>query len=180
MAESLTRLGFGGALARTGSDAVDTPQFATERRNLLNVFTIALKALLEACADHSGEAVNDDVPQLDRFCVVMENVFRHGLRGKLGDAEPEASGRAMATERVERCCRGLRGLAAKRTMLGRKRDYWDLIENLERLVPSAHNILLNVRSIPDIKTSAGRGRAFIRYAPQPRSRTSGAPHGLTD
>jgi hypothetical protein len=51
---------------------------------------------------------------------------------------------------------------AKRNMLGRKRDYWDLIENLDRLVPAAHNLLMNVRSIPDIKTAAGRGRAFIR------------------
>ena len=37
-----------------------------------------------------------------------------------------------------------------------------MIENLERIVPNAHNIIVNVRSIPDIKTPAGRGRAFIR------------------
>jgi hypothetical protein len=84
VSDALARFGLGGgALTRTASETADTPQFATERRNLLRVFTIALKALLEACADAHGEAVTDDTRQLDQFCIVLENVFRHGLKSTL-------------------------------------------------------------------------------------------------
>ena len=81
VADTIARLGSALSWPAGTDEATDTPQFATERRNLLNVFTIALKALLEACANRAGEAVTDDLRQLDQFCIVMENVFRHGLRG---------------------------------------------------------------------------------------------------
>ena len=76
-------------------------QFAIERRNLLNVFTISLKALLEACADLAGEPVTNDLRELDQFCLVLENVLRHGLRrtfsftGRAMDSAESALNRAF-------------------------------------------------------------------------------------
>ena len=51
---------------------------------------------------------------------------------------------------------------AKRNFFGRKTEFWDFIENLEKINPSAVNIITNIRSLSGIKTSNARGRAFIR------------------
>jgi len=108
----------------------EVAQAGAERRNLLHVFKLAIKNMLEF-VDH-GEPVTDESPVLSDFCLIIENVFKHGLRRK-----------------------------SRSMFVLRDKTYWDFIaEGLEKNAASA-NIIVNVKSLSGLKTQAGRGRAFI-------------------
>ncbi|KAL4657172.1 FYVE and coiled-coil domain-containing protein 1-like isoform X9 [Arapaima gigas] len=52
----------------------------------------------------------------------------------------------------------------KRTLLGTRRDYWDYFCDCLAKMKGANDGIRYVKSIPELKTSLGKGRAFIRYS----------------
>uniref|UniRef100_A0A8C7YTF3 FYVE and coiled-coil domain-containing protein 1 n=1 Tax=Oryzias sinensis TaxID=183150 RepID=A0A8C7YTF3_9TELE len=55
-------------------------------------------------------------------------------------------------------------LKVKTTFLGTKKDYWDYFNDCLAKVKGANDGIRFVRSISELKTSLGKGRAFIRYS----------------
>ncbi|XP_071830033.1 RUN and FYVE domain-containing protein 2-like isoform X2 [Apostichopus japonicus] len=56
------------------------------------------------------------------------------------------------------------GLKGKKTFLEKKRSFWGACESLEKGSPEAAEITDSVRNLPGVKTSLGRGRAWLRLA----------------
>ncbi|XP_060749722.1 FYVE and coiled-coil domain-containing protein 1 [Tachysurus vachellii] len=52
----------------------------------------------------------------------------------------------------------------KKTLLGTKKDYWDYFNDCLAKIKGANDGIRFVKSIPELKTSLGKGRAFIRYS----------------
>ncbi|KAF0046798.1 hypothetical protein F2P81_000431 [Scophthalmus maximus] len=52
----------------------------------------------------------------------------------------------------------------KTTFLGQRKDYWDYFCNCLIKIKGANDGIRFVKSIPELKTSLGKGRAFIRYS----------------
>ncbi|XP_029771712.1 FYVE and coiled-coil domain-containing protein 1 isoform X1 [Suricata suricatta] len=52
----------------------------------------------------------------------------------------------------------------KATLLGNRKDYWDYFCACLAKVKGANDGIRFVKSIPELRTSLGRGRAFIRYS----------------
>uniref|UniRef100_A0A4W3ISH6 FYVE and coiled-coil domain-containing protein 1 n=1 Tax=Callorhinchus milii TaxID=7868 RepID=A0A4W3ISH6_CALMI len=52
----------------------------------------------------------------------------------------------------------------KTSFLGNRRDYWDYFCNCLTKLKGANDGIRFVKSIPELKTSLGKGRAFIRYS----------------
>ncbi|XP_058494259.1 FYVE and coiled-coil domain-containing protein 1 [Solea solea] len=52
----------------------------------------------------------------------------------------------------------------KRTFLGTKKDYWDYFSDCLAKIKGANDGIRFVKSITELKTSLGKGRAFIRYS----------------
>ncbi|KAM9844578.1 FYVE and coiled-coil domain-containing protein 1 [Aulostomus maculatus] len=52
----------------------------------------------------------------------------------------------------------------KTTFLGQRKDYWDYFCECLIKIKGANDGIRFVKSIPEIKTSLGKGRAFIRYS----------------
>ncbi len=55
-------------------------QWRIERSNLLNIAKICIKTLIDSSLK-CGRILTDDFPPLNQFFIVMEHVFRHGLKG---------------------------------------------------------------------------------------------------
>uniref|UniRef100_A0A8C6UNL0 FYVE and coiled-coil domain containing 1b n=1 Tax=Neogobius melanostomus TaxID=47308 RepID=A0A8C6UNL0_9GOBI len=51
----------------------------------------------------------------------------------------------------------------KSTFLGQRKDYWDYFSECLIKIKGANDGIRFVKSIPELKTSLGKGRAFIRY-----------------
>ncbi|XP_038061877.1 RUN and FYVE domain-containing protein 2-like [Patiria miniata] len=56
------------------------------------------------------------------------------------------------------------GLKSKKTFLDKKKSFWGALESLEKTMSEAEEITDSVRNLPGIKTSLGRGRAWLRLA----------------
>ncbi|XP_072295506.1 FYVE and coiled-coil domain-containing protein 1 isoform X2 [Eucyclogobius newberryi] len=56
------------------------------------------------------------------------------------------------------------GQKEKTTLLGSKKDYWDYFVDCLGKIKGANDGIRFVKSITEIKTSLGKGRAFIRYS----------------
>ncbi|XP_041485704.1 RUN and FYVE domain-containing protein 2-like isoform X1 [Lytechinus variegatus] len=56
------------------------------------------------------------------------------------------------------------GVKGKKTFLEKKRSFWNAVESLEKSLPDFSEIIDSVRNLPGIKTSLGRGRAWLRLA----------------
>ncbi|XP_071498605.1 RUN and FYVE domain-containing protein 2-like [Diadema antillarum] len=56
------------------------------------------------------------------------------------------------------------GVKGKKTFLEKKRSFWGAVESLEKVIPDFSEIIDSVRNLPGIKTSIGRGRAWLRLA----------------
>ncbi|KAK7888923.1 hypothetical protein WMY93_024483 [Mugilogobius chulae] len=56
------------------------------------------------------------------------------------------------------------GQKEKTTLLGTKKDYWDYFADCLAKIKGANDGIRFVKSITEIKTSLGKGRAFIRYS----------------
>ncbi|XP_078275397.1 FYVE and coiled-coil domain-containing protein 1 isoform X2 [Rhinoraja longicauda] len=70
---------------------------------------------------------------------------------------------------LQKCCLKLEYLLQfdqkeKTSFLGNKRDYWDFFCSCLAKVKGANDGIRFVRTIPELKTSLGKGRAFIRYS----------------
>ncbi|XP_062411898.1 FYVE and coiled-coil domain-containing protein 1-like [Sardina pilchardus] len=52
----------------------------------------------------------------------------------------------------------------KTTLLGNRKDYWDYFSDCLAKVKGANDGIRFVKSIPELKTSLGKGRAFLRYS----------------
>ncbi|KAJ4943223.1 hypothetical protein JOQ06_005728 [Pogonophryne albipinna] len=52
----------------------------------------------------------------------------------------------------------------KTTFLGTKKDYWEYFTDCLAKIKGANDGIRFVKSIPELKTSLGKGRAFIRYS----------------
>ncbi|XP_051871690.1 FYVE and coiled-coil domain-containing protein 1 isoform X2 [Pristis pectinata] len=70
---------------------------------------------------------------------------------------------------LHKCCLKLEYLLQfdqkeKTSFLGNKRDYWDFFCSCLAKVKGANDGIRFVKSIPELKTSLGKGRAFIRYS----------------
>ncbi|XP_063308080.1 FYVE and coiled-coil domain-containing protein 1 isoform X2 [Pelobates fuscus] len=55
-------------------------------------------------------------------------------------------------------------LKEKSTLLGNKKDYWDYFCDCLAKVKGANDGIRFVKSTPELKTSLGKGRAFLRYS----------------
>ncbi|KAJ8278202.1 hypothetical protein GJAV_G00085020 [Gymnothorax javanicus] len=52
----------------------------------------------------------------------------------------------------------------KTTFLGTRKDYWDYFSDCLAKIKGSNDGIRFVKSIPELKTSLGKGRAFIRYS----------------
>ncbi|XP_024129804.1 FYVE and coiled-coil domain-containing protein 1 isoform X2 [Oryzias melastigma] len=52
----------------------------------------------------------------------------------------------------------------KTTFLGQRKDYWDYFCECLMKIKGHNDVIRFVKSIPELKTSLGKGRAFIRYS----------------
>ncbi|MEQ2229389.1 FYVE and coiled-coil domain-containing protein 1 [Ilyodon furcidens] len=52
----------------------------------------------------------------------------------------------------------------KTTFLGTKKDYWDYFSDCLAKIKGVNDGIRFVKSISELKTSLGKGRAFIRYS----------------
>jgi RUN and FYVE domain-containing protein 1 len=55
-------------------------------------------------------------------------------------------------------------MKVRRSLLGQKRSFWAVLENLERSSYDFMETISNTRNIPGIKTALGRGRAWLRIS----------------
>ncbi|XP_041363074.1 RUN and FYVE domain-containing protein 2-like isoform X2 [Gigantopelta aegis] len=56
------------------------------------------------------------------------------------------------------------GLRPKKGLLRDRREFWGVLENIEKFAPEANEITTSVRDMPHVKTALGRARAWIRLA----------------
>ncbi|CAI9725685.1 Hypothetical predicted protein [Octopus vulgaris] len=56
------------------------------------------------------------------------------------------------------------GLKPKKGILRDKREFWGVLEVIEKFAPEAAEITTSVREMPNIKTPLGRARAWLRLA----------------
>ncbi|ELU06548.1 hypothetical protein CAPTEDRAFT_90707 [Capitella teleta] len=103
-----------------------------ERSNLLTVFKLVIKELIDSSLSH-GRMLDDDHLPLQQFFVVLEHVLRHGIKPKKG-------------------------------ILRDRREFWAVLEQVERFVPEASDITTSVKEMPNVKSPLGRGRAWLRLA----------------
>ncbi|KAL8587508.1 hypothetical protein ACOMHN_000914 [Nucella lapillus] len=61
------------------------------------------------------------------------------------------------------------GLKPKKGMLSRKREFWSVLENVEKIASEAGEITTSVRDMPNIKTPLGRARAWLRLSMMQKS-----------
>lgn len=103
-----------------------------ERCNLLDVFKLIIKELLDSSLSH-GRMLDDTHTPLQQFFLIIEHIFRHGIKPKKG-------------------------------ILRDKRDFWDVLEQVEKYTHEAKDITTSVREMPNVKSPLGRARAWIRLA----------------
>uniref|UniRef100_UPI00398EE2DD RUN and FYVE domain-containing protein 1-like isoform X2 n=1 Tax=Pristiophorus japonicus TaxID=55135 RepID=UPI00398EE2DD len=63
---------------------------------------------------------------------------------------------------MEQCLK--HGLKVKKTFLGPNKSFWGPLELVEKLCPEAAEIATSVRDLPGLKTTVGRGRAWLNLA----------------
>ena len=90
---------------------------------------------------------DDNNPSLKRFCLVLEKVLRHGIKGTP----------------MSRVIKWLTS-SQDHTTLFAKKDYWNYCSTLSGVYPSAADCLKNVSELQHVKSVLGRGRAFVYYA----------------
>ncbi|CAN2390561.1 RUN and FYVE, partial [Pristimantis euphronides] len=60
---------------------------------------------------------------------------------------------------LEHCLK--HGLRVKKSFIGQNKSFFGPLEVVEKLCPESADIFTNIRNLPEIKTSAGRGRAWL-------------------
>ncbi len=56
------------------------------------------------------------------------------------------------------------GFQPKKSLIGAKKELWDLLQQVERRRSEAVDITASVRDLPTVKTATGRARAWLRLA----------------
>ncbi|KAH9494897.1 RUN and FYVE domain-containing protein 2 [Bulinus truncatus] len=56
------------------------------------------------------------------------------------------------------------GLRPKKGLLSSKKEFWWVLESIEKIAPEAAEITTSVREMPNIRTPLGRARAWLRLA----------------
>ncbi|TRY55810.1 hypothetical protein DNTS_025656 [Danionella cerebrum] len=92
-------------------------------------------AVSELSKEHcdSGEPISDDSSSLHKFCYKLEYLLQFDQKER------------------------------RSTFLGNRKDYWDYFCDCLAKLKGANDGIRFVKSIPELKTSLGKGRAFIRY-----------------
>ncbi|XP_008108583.2 RUN and FYVE domain-containing protein 4 [Anolis carolinensis] len=104
-------------------------------RELLRVIKDLENIVIELNANYQarGLPVTDGSRELQQFCAQLEFLLQYDLK-------------------------------EKRNLFGQKKDYWDFLSRvLTRLHSGIHEGLQHVTSLDKLKTSLGKGRAFLRY-----------------
>ncbi|XP_075065892.1 RUN and FYVE domain-containing protein 1-like [Mixophyes fleayi] len=63
---------------------------------------------------------------------------------------------------MEHCLK--HGLKVKKSFIGQSKSFFGPLELVEKLCPESSDIFANIRNIPEIKTSVGRGRAWLHLS----------------
>lgn len=81
-----------------------------------------------------GTSIDDYCPPLQQLFILLEHILKHRLK-------------------------------TKRPLFGPPRkEYWSVVEALEKLSPSLSVTVSAVRALPNISTNQGRGRAWLRWS----------------
>ncbi|XP_065568670.1 RUN and FYVE domain-containing protein 1-like isoform X2 [Artemia franciscana] len=113
-----------------------------------------------------GSHLEPDPVQVERTNLV--HVFRLVVR-QLLDAFP--SGKTLDEEHaplrhfflvLEHILK--HGLRPRKGLLGPKREIWDILQQVERLCPTAQDLTTSIRDLPTVRSAEGRARAWLRLA----------------
>ncbi|XP_056372507.1 RUN and FYVE domain-containing protein 1 isoform X1 [Hyla sarda] len=63
---------------------------------------------------------------------------------------------------LEHCLK--HGLKVKKSFIGQNKSFFGPLELVEKLCPESEDIFTNIRNLPEIKTSFGRGRAWLHLS----------------
>ncbi|XP_044136852.1 RUN and FYVE domain-containing protein 1-like isoform X2 [Bufo gargarizans] len=63
---------------------------------------------------------------------------------------------------LEHCLK--HGLKVKKSFIGQNKSFFGPLELVEKLCPESLDIFTNIRNLPEIKTSVGRGRAWLHLS----------------
>ncbi|XP_063784390.1 RUN and FYVE domain-containing protein 1-like [Pseudophryne corroboree] len=63
---------------------------------------------------------------------------------------------------MEHCLK--HGLKVKKSFIGQNKSFFGPLELVEKLCPESSDIFANIRNLPEIKTSVGRGRAWLHLS----------------
>ncbi|XP_077122109.1 RUN and FYVE domain-containing protein 1-like isoform X2 [Ranitomeya variabilis] len=63
---------------------------------------------------------------------------------------------------LEHCLK--HGLKVKKSFIGQNKSFFGPLELIEKLCPESADIFTNIRNLPEIKTSLGRGRAWLHLS----------------
>ncbi|XP_030069035.1 RUN and FYVE domain-containing protein 1 isoform X3 [Microcaecilia unicolor] len=63
---------------------------------------------------------------------------------------------------MEHCLK--HGLKVKKSFIGQTKSFFGPLELVEKLCPEAEDLATSVKSLPELKTAVGRGRAWLRLA----------------
>ena len=117
---------------------LDSDNLLIEKQNLLCVFKLVMKDLLNSSIRH-GHSLEKEYFPLRHFLIVFEHILLHGYTGKKTFPISSSSNR---------------------------KDLWPLIELISRKSPDANiaEIALSSKEMTNIRTSIGRVRAWLRLA----------------
>eukprot|EP00040_Diaphanoeca_grandis_P013588 m.68776 g.68776 ORF g.68776 m.68776 type:complete len:671 (-) comp23991_c0_seq3:62-2074(-) len=110
--------------------------YQTERTNMLNMLKIGIKTLIETSIGFSS--VGDDHNPLKQFCILIEEVLKHGFKAP----------------------------TTMRQKLYSRKGLWGMIEGYEKFNTSASECCQQVRNLVTLKSNVGRVRAWIRISLQ--------------
>ena len=99
------------------------------RRRLGEELRISVKLLLGLLTE-GDNCIDDNSPQLERFCLVVEKAFLHGLQGY----SRSFFGGGTADSNSPPCSRILLKSSTADTIWGRTKHYWDFIQNIAKCV----------------------------------------------
>ncbi|XP_045460055.1 RUN and FYVE domain-containing protein 2 [Harmonia axyridis] len=115
-----------------------------ERNNSINPIAIERtnlvhisKLIIKELIEQSlryGRTLDSDHVSLLHFFIIIEAVLRHRLRTR------------------------------PKTIIGPKKELWDILQQIHKYAPEAKDITISVKELPNIKTSIGRVRAWLRIA----------------
>ncbi|KAM8973906.1 RUN and FYVE domain-containing protein 1 [Pelodytes ibericus] len=63
---------------------------------------------------------------------------------------------------IEHCLK--HGLKVKKSFIGQNKSFYAPLELVEKLCPESSDLFANIKNLPELKTAAGRGRAWLHLA----------------